>query len=208
MSLAQTLAEGVRRLDLDIREENQRKLLDYVDLLHRWNRAYNLTAVREPEQMVVRHLLDSLAVLPHIEEGDLLDVGCGAGLPGIPLAICRPALKVTLLDSNGKKVRFVRQAAMELGLENVTVVQSRVEQYRNAFSQVITRAFASLPDIVSLAEKSLAPGGRLLAMKGALTDAEMAGVQPPWRAVTQSLTVPFLDEPRQLVMLTREGGAQ
>lgn len=208
MSMSQTLAEGIHQLGLDIRDEDQRKLLDYVDLLHRWNRAYNLTSVRDPASMIVRHLLDSLAVLPHIKEGDLLDVGTGAGLPGIPLAICRPDLRITLLDSNGKKVRFVRQAAMELGLGNVNVVQSRVEQYRNAFSQVVTRAFASLPDILSLADMALAPGGRMLAMKGVLTDAEMSGVQPPWRAVTHSLTVPFLDEPRQLVILTRGGGPQ
>lgn len=206
MSLAHTLAEGLRRLDLDVSDDARQRLLDYVALLTRWNRAYNLTAVRDPEQMVVRHLLDSLAVLPHVEDGELLDVGTGAGLPGIPLAICRPDLRVTLLDSNGKKVRFVRQAIMALHLANADVVQSRVEQYRNAISQVITRAFASLPDIVALAAPALAPGGRLLAMKGALTGAEMAGVQPPWRAAAHALQVPFLDEPRQLVILTREGG--
>lgn len=205
MSQASLLAEGISALGLSLSPAQHEKLLAYVALLHRWNAAYNLTAVRTPEEMIVRHLLDSLAVAPWVEPTALLDVGTGAGLPGIPLAIAHPGLQVTMLDSNGKKTRFVKQAILELGLPNATVVQTRVEQYRSAFPQVTLRAFASLPDIIALASGCLAPGGRILALKGALTDVEMAGVPPGWQVQREKLTVPFLDEQRQLLMLTREG---
>jgi 16S rRNA (guanine527-N7)-methyltransferase len=178
-------------------------LLDYVGLLNKWNKAYNLTAVREPAEMVVRHLLDSLSVLPYVQATEIIDVGTGAGIPGIPLAIALPSLQVTLLDSNGKKTRFAKQAALELGLTNVEVVQARAEQYRNASPQVISRAFASLPDMLEVAGHLLAADGRMLAMKAALTDVEMAGVQAPWKAERITLTVPGLDERRQLIILTR-----
>lgn len=205
MSPEQLLREGVSALDLSLSEAQQQQLLKYVSLLQRWNKAFNLTSVREPEEMVVRHLLDSLAMLPWVDEGELLDIGTGAGLPGVPLAIAHPALSVTMLDSNGKKTRFVKQAILELGLANATVVQSRVEQYRSAFPQVVMRAFAALPDIISMVAECVAPGGRILALKGALTDIEMAGLPAPWCAQRHALTVPFLDEQRQLLVLTREG---
>lgn len=208
MSHAARIAEGLAALGLSLSDAQQQQLLNYLSLLQRWNQAFNLTAVRDAGQMVVRHLLDSLAVSPWIDDGPLLDVGTGAGLPGIPLAIAHPATQVTMLDSNGKKTRFVKQAILELGLPNATVVQSRVEQYRSAFPQVITRAFASLPDIIALADASVTPGGRVLAMKGVLTDVEMAGVTRPWRAERHILKVPFLDEQRQLLILTREGDLQ
>lgn len=204
MSLETMLADGARALGIDLSSAQQQKLLDYVGLLNKWNKAYNLTAVREPTEMVVRHLLDSLSVLPYVQATEIIDVGTGAGIPGIPLAIALPSLKVTLLDSNGKKTRFARQAALELGLTNVEVVQARAEQYRNATPQVISRAFASLPDMLEVAGPLLAPGGRMLAMKAALTDVEMAGVQAPWQAQRITLKVPGLDERRQLIILTRD----
>ena len=204
MSLETMLADGARALGIDLSSAQQQKLLDYVGLLNKWNKAYNLTAVREPTEMVVRHLLDSLSVLPYVQATEIIDVGTGAGIPGIPLAIALPSLKVTLLDSNGKKTRFARQAALELGLTNVEVVQARAEQYRNATPQVISRAFASLPEMLEVAGPLLAPGGRMLAMKAALTDVEMAGVQAPWQAQRITLKVPGLDERRQLIILTRD----
>ena len=204
MNLQRILADGINALGLDLSPPQQQQLLDYVGLLNKWNKAYNLTAVREPAEMVVRHLLDSLSVLPHVQATEIIDVGTGPGIPGIPLAIALPSLKVTLLDSNGKKTRFARQAALELGLVNVEVVQARAEQYRNASPQVISRAFASLPDMLDVAGHLLAPGGRMLAMKAALTDVEMAGVQAPWQAQRIALKVPGLDERRQLIIVTRD----
>ena len=208
MTLSGALAQGVAALALPLSDDQQAKLLRFVDLLNKWNKAFNLTAVREPADMVVRHLLDSLAVLPHVSEESLLDVGTGAGIPGIPLAICRPEQALTLVDSNGKKTRFVKQAAQELGLVNVEVVQSRVEQYRMSSPQVISRAFASLPDMVRMTAHLLAPGGRLLAMKATPTDVEMAGLRSSWNIEHIPLTVPMLDEPRQLVVLSRKDGNQ
>ena len=204
MNLQRILADGITALGLNLSPPQQQQLLDYVGLLTKWNKAYNLTAVREPAEMVVRHLLDSLSVLPHVQATEIIDVGTGPGIPGIPLAIALSSLKVTLLDSNGKKTRFARQAALELGLVNVEVVQARAEQYRNASPQVISRAFASLPDMLDVAGHLLAPGGRMLAMKAALTDVEMAGVQAPWQAQRIALKVPGLDERRQLIIVTRD----
>ncbi|PKM21799.1 MAG: 16S rRNA (guanine(527)-N(7))-methyltransferase RsmG [Gammaproteobacteria bacterium HGW-Gammaproteobacteria-14] len=198
------LADGLQALGIDLSSAQQARLLDYVNLLHKWNAAYNLTAVRDPADMVVRHLLDSLSVLPHVQATEIIDVGTGAGIPGIPLALALPDLQVTLLDSNGKKTRFAKQAALELGLDHVKVVQARAEQYRNVSPQVISRAFASLPDMLDVAGHLLAPGGRMLAMKAVLTDIEMAGVQAPWQVQRISLTVPGLDERRQLIVLTRD----
>ncbi|AJD50083.1 methyltransferase GidB [Isoalcanivorax pacificus W11-5] len=213
MTLARQLADGIAALGLDIDDGQQQQLLAYVGLLDKWNKAFNLTAVRDPAEMVTRHLLDSLAVLPYLGTGHTLDVGTGAGLPGMVLAITRPAQTFTLLDSNGKKTRFVRQAALELGVTNVEVVQARVEQYRsesfqNGSPQVITRAFASLPDMLSLTGHLLADGGRLLAMKAAQADAETATVPAPWHAQCIALTVPGLNESRQLVMLERTAAQQ
>lgn len=204
MNLERMLADGISTLGLDLSAVQQQQLLRYVGLLNKWNKAYNLTAVREPQDMVVRHLLDSLSVLPHVQPTEIVDVGTGAGIPGIPLAIAMPELQVILLDGNGKKTRFAKQAVLELGLTNVEVVQSRAEQYRNASPQVISRAFASLPDMLHVSGHMLALGGRMLAMKAALTDMEMAGVQAPWQAQRITLQVPGLDERRQLIILTRD----
>ena len=204
MTAEQVLADGLTELGLSLDTRQQSLLLDYVALLHKWNRAFNLTAVRDPLQMVYRHLLDSAVILPWLSDADTLDVGTGPGLPGMVLAIARPEQQFTLLDSNGKKTRFVRQAVRELGLENVEVVQARVEQYRNASAQVVSRAFASLPDMLALVGHLLAPQGRILAMKGALTDLEMAGITAPWQAETEILHVPGVAEPRHLVVIGRQ----
>lgn len=154
------------------------RLIAYLALLQRWNRAYNLTAVRDPLDMVPRHLLDSLAVLPWVTRGPVLDAGTGAGLPGIPLAVARPALSFVLLDGNGKKTRFVRQAVLELGLDNVEVVHSRLEAYRPKakFVTITARAVASLSELFDSCAHLAAADARLLALKGRLPEQEIAAL--------------------------------
>ncbi|MQX52193.1 16S rRNA (guanine(527)-N(7))-methyltransferase RsmG [Alcanivorax sediminis] len=204
--LARTLSRGIDALGLSLSDDQQRLLLNYVELLVKWNQAYNLTAIRDPQEMVTRHLLDSLAVLPYLadgEEGDTLDVGTGAGIPGIILAVSRPHQSFTLLDSNGKKTRFVRQARRELGLDNVEVVHGRVEQYRKAPSQIICRAFASLSDMLALMTPIMTDNTRLLAMKAASTEEELATLPAQWQGHHHTLTVPGLDEPRTLVVVNK-----
>ena len=201
MSDRDRLAGGLRELDLALDDDQVTALLTYRDLLVKWNRAFNLTAVRDPGEMIARHLLDSLAVLPHLEAGPTLDVGTGAGLPGIPLAIARPDQAFTLLDGNGKKARFVRQARRELGLENVEVVHARVEQYGKSPSQIICRAFASLSDMLALMAPIITDNTRVLAMKAASTERELATMPPHWQGNHHSLTIPGLDEPRTLVVV-------
>jgi 16S rRNA (guanine527-N7)-methyltransferase len=177
----------------------------YLELIAKWNRVHNLTAVREAEQMVVLHLLDSLSVLPHISAaGTLLDVGTGPGLPGIPLAIARPDLAVTLLDSSHKKCAFLRQAKTELGLANVQVVCERVENWKPAirFDVVISRAFSELADFVVQARHLTAPGGQLIAMKGVHPFEEIARVPATHKvAKVLELAVPTLEAKRHLVFL-------
>lgn len=199
------LDHGLAALSLDVDAEQRRQLLALVGLLHKWNRAYNLTAIRAPEEMVSRHLLDSAAVLPFVAGPTLLDVGSGPGLPGLVLAILAPSLSVTLLDSNGKKVRFQRQAVMELGLTNVTPVQARVEAFTppdGGYDQVISRAFSSLGDFVALTLPLVASDGEWLAMKGPAVEEELAGL-PGSVDVTarHDLEVPFASGSRPLVVL-------
>lgn len=181
-------------------------LIEYQRHLARWNRAYNLTAVRDPEQMARRHLLDSLAVLPYVET-PLLDVGSGAGLPGLPLAIARPDLAVTLLDAAGKKARFLRHIVRELRLPNVEVVESRIENYRpqRPFATVISRAFSSLGDFLRLTASLVTVDGRWLAMKATLARDELETL-PAGLAIReiQPLHVPGLAEQRQLVIVVRD----
>ncbi|MDX1802626.1 MAG: 16S rRNA (guanine(527)-N(7))-methyltransferase RsmG [Alcanivorax sp.] len=203
MSLADTLARGVDTLGLSLSDTQQHQLLAYIDLLVKWNQAYNLTAVRDPAEMVTRHLLDSLAVLPHVAPLETLDVGTGAGIPGIILAVARPQQAFVLLDSNGKKTRFVRQARRELGLANVEVVHARVEQYRKAPPQIICRAFASLSDMLALMAPIFGDTTRLLAMKAASTDQELATLPAGWQGEHHTLTVPGLEEPRTVVVVNK-----
>ena len=166
------LVSGLESLNLSLSDDKIEQLLDFIKLIEKWNKAYNLTAIRDREAMVRLHLLDSLAIVPFIEGKRVIDIGTGAGLPGIPLAIYLPEIEFTLLDSNAKKTRFVQQAILELKLKNVSVCHNRVEQYHpeKSFDTVITRAFASLSDIVELTAHLLSKDGVLLAMKGQAPD--------------------------------------
>ncbi|TDO06014.1 MULTISPECIES: 16S rRNA (guanine(527)-N(7))-methyltransferase RsmG [Halomonas] len=206
------LDSGLAALGIAVDDLQRRRLLALVELLHKWNRAYNLTAVRTPAEMVSRHLLDSAAVMRYVHGPELLDVGSGSGLPGLVLAILEPTLSVTLLDSNGKKVRFQRQAVMELGLGNVTPVQVRVEAFAplsGGYSQVISRAFSSLGDFVALTARLMKPHGEWLAMKGPAVDDELHGL-PEGVEVTarHELAVPYVDGSRQLVILRHQDVSQ
>ena len=180
------------------------KLLDYVELLARWNATYNLTAVREPADMVTRHLLDSLSVAPFASGKTLADIGSGAGLPGIPLAILAPEREVTLIDSNGKKASFLREAVRTLGLTNTRVESERVENVRGSFDCVTARAFASLDEMLALGGHLIAPGGVLLAMKGLVTTDELHAVPAQFHvADVRPLSVPGLGAARHVVIIKR-----
>lgn len=193
-------------LGLVLSAQQDQQLQTYLGLLQRWNKVYNLTAVRDPAQMLPLHLWDSLAVVPFIQADHCLDVGSGAGLPGIPLAILRPNQEFTLLDTNGKKTRFIQQAALELGLTNLKVVQARVEQWQPAqpFAAIISRAFASLADFVTVSGMHLAEQGRLYAMKGRYPESELAKLPVGWMLTrSHPLSVPGLEAERHLLELTR-----
>lgn len=204
VDLPSRLVAGGNRLGLELDPEQTRRLLQLIDLLERWNRAFNLTAVRDPLRMVSHHLLDSLALASFVKGNRVLDVGTGAGFPGLPLAVVQPQREFVLLDSNGKKVRFVRQAVLELGLDNVQVIQSRIESYKcgEKFATILTRAFASLSELVPLVSASLLPGGVLLAAKGPTAGNEMQELSLPDGGMRlHRLQVPFLDAERTLVEL-------
>ena len=202
------LEQGIAALGLALPAEAVPRLLDYLALLERWNAAYNLTAIRDPAQMVSRHLLDSLAILPYVRGETLADLGTGPGLPGIPLAIAAPGRQVLLVDSNGKKVRFLREAIRALKLEGVRAVQSRVEEVQGRFDCITARAFASLADMLAWGGHLLAPDGLWLAMKGKTPEEELAEVPAAFalRGV-HALTVPGLGPAeRHLVILARANG--
>jgi 16S rRNA (guanine527-N7)-methyltransferase len=181
------------------------KLLRYLALLHKWNSTYNLTAVRDPKEMVPRQLLDALSILHLIKGKRVLDVGTGPGLPGIPLAVALPQVQFTLLDSNGKKTRFVQQAKMELGLVNVTVVQSRIEQFSpdNRFDTITSRAFSSLQKFVDLTLPLLIDAGSLVAMKGSLPKDEIKLLeQQGLKTLSEKLLVPMSSAQRHAVLIS------
>jgi len=197
-----TLAAGLTALGIALPEAAQLKLLAFRDLLLKWNRTYNLTALRDPQQAISHHLLDALAILPHVGTSPLLDVGSGGGLPGIPLAIARPDLAVTLVDTVQKKATFLQQVAIELELKNVAVHHARVEEMRGQYAQISSRAFAELALFVSLTRHQLAPGGRWLAMKGVRPDAEIAVLPANCKVEAMiRLAVPGLDAERHLIIL-------
>jgi 16S rRNA (guanine527-N7)-methyltransferase len=198
------LAAGLAALGLPVDDGLRARLLDYLDLLVRWNGTYNLTAVREPQAMVARHLLDSLAIAPFVTGDRVADLGTGAGLPGIPLAILQPRRRYVLVEANGKKARFLRECARRLPLANVEVVEARAEgaQPSGRVPCVVARALAALPELARLAEAWLAPDGELLAMKGPGHEDEQRGLPAGWRVVaTHGITVPGLDAGRFLVVL-------
>jgi len=201
------LIQGLGKINLSLDEQSRRVLIRYVGLLVEWNRAYNLTSIRDPMEIARRHILDCLVIEPYLHGKRLLDLGTGAGLPGIVLAIARPDVECVLLDGNGKKTRFCLHVAMELKLANVEVVRARAEDYapRVPFGTVTARAFGSLSVLWEHARRLLAPGGRLLAMKGAMKGEEGAG---PEEAILQTakiipLVVPDLDAERHLVIVER-----
>ena len=204
MSLAEELQRGVAQLGIALGADGQGKLLDYLALLRKWNKVYNLTAIRDPQQMVSNHLLDSLAVMPYLWEGRWLDVGCGAGLPGLVLAVAQPGWQFTLLDSNSKKTSFVQQAIIELGLGNVSVHCARVEEWQPAerFDGIISRAFSDLGDFLRSTRHLLAPHGRWAAMKGA-PQQELAGLPDGCRVERViPLQVPGLHAARSLIIVS------
>jgi 16S rRNA (guanine527-N7)-methyltransferase len=206
VSVETQLAEGLAAMGLAMPPGARERLAEYLRLIEKWNRVHNLTAIREPGRMVVLHLLDSLSVLPHVARAHaLLDVGSGPGLPGIPLAIARPDLAVTLLDSSDKKASFLRQAKAELRLANVEIVCERVENWRppRTFDVVVSRAFAEIAEFVSQSQHLVAPGGTLLAMKGLYPFEEIARVPATHRVRdVMELKVPTLEAKRHLVVLT------
>jgi 16S rRNA (guanine527-N7)-methyltransferase len=204
MTLARQLAQGVAQLGVALPGAAQQSLLDYLALLQKWNKVYNLTAVREAPRMVSQHLLDCLAVAPHVGAAAILDVGSGAGLPGIPLALVLPDSQVTLLEANHKKAAFLKQAQIELKLGNVEVVCERVEAWcpGRRYEIVVSRAFSDLAEFVKLAGRHVAPGGRLAAMKGIFPHEEIAQLPQGWRLQQAvALTVPALRAQRHLLLL-------
>ena len=206
MTLAADLAAGLRTLGVPLEPAAQEKLLAYIALLAKWNRVYNLTAIREPERMLSHHVLDSLAVLPHLEGPAIADIGSGAGLPGIPLALARPDWRVALIESNHKKTAFLRQAAIELGLGNVDVREERAEAVapRGVYDAVISRAFSDLAEFVAAAAALSKPGGDLIAMKGVHPYEEIAALPEGCRLEkVVSLEVPGLEAERHLVIMRR-----
>lgn len=204
-----SLQQGIQALALNVSDRVQAQLLTYVDLLVKWNQVYNLTAVRHIEQMIPKHLLDSLAVLPYLRGPDLLDVGSGAGLPGLVLAIACPQQRWVLLDSQTKKIRFLRQVVLTLQLSNIAIIQARVETFQpnQLFDTIICRAFAKLRVFYQQTLHLGSPTGRWLAMKGHYPKvelAEMAGLPISIKQVV--LPIPQLQAERQLVILQKTAG--
>ena len=199
------LASGLTQLGVSVPDSDRQRFIAYVHLLAKWNKAYNLTAVRDPDEMITRHVLDSLTLLPYLHGKRLLDIGSGAGLPGIPLAIARPDSSFTLIDANAKKTRFIVQTIGELGLKNVEAVQARVENYRpvQKFDTLMSRAFASIADMLANTQHLCAADGRFLAMKGVYPQEELAGIAADYTVQeVVALQVPGLDAARHVVIIT------
>jgi 16S rRNA (guanine527-N7)-methyltransferase len=203
-----SLKDGSLKLGLTLSDDTLNKLLKYQDNLSLWNKAYNLTAIRDPKEMLVKHLLDSLSVIPHLPEGRLLDVGTGGGLPGFVIAIVQPERQCVLLASNGKKIRFLRQMTADMKMPNVLPVQARIEDPQTlsdlgVFDVVTSRAFASLSDFVRDCTVYLQPNATLAAMKGLIPSDEMTSLDQ-WQQETIELAVPSLNEQRHLILLTKK----
>ena len=201
--LANILAQAVQELGLTLSQTQQRTLLLYLDELLLWNKAYNLTAITDPVEALIKHVIDCLAIIPHLPPGALLDIGTGAGLPAVIIAICQPERSCTALDSNQKKIRFIKQISSELGLSNVQPIAARIEAHEATYEVVTSRAFASLTDFVEVAQPRLANDGRLCAMKGKTpTDDELQVLKEEWQIKTIILEVPRLHDSRHLIELS------
>lgn len=198
------LSRLLNEASISLTDHQKNQLVAYVDMLHKWNKAYNLTSVRDPDEMLVRHILDSIVVAPYLQGLRFIDVGTGPGLPGIPLAIVLPGAHFTLLDSLGKRIRFLRQVQHELKLENITPVQSRVEAYPSEppFDGIISRAFASLNDMVNWCHHLPGEEGRFYALKGQLPEDEIASLSDGFSVESvEKLLVPQLEGERHLVII-------
>ncbi|QRO13777.1 16S rRNA (guanine(527)-N(7))-methyltransferase RsmG [Moraxella osloensis] len=197
------MQQALSELKLPLSDEQQLQLLYYLQQLLFWNKAYNLTAIKDDQQALIKHIFDSLSIVPFLPAGDLLDIGTGAGLPAVIVAICQPQRAVTALDSNQKKIRFIKQVASELGLKNLTPVASRIEAHAGTYQVITSRAFASLVDFVTHSQSKLADNGIICAMKGVEPIDEIQALQNEWQINTQVLTVPELHESRHLIYLQR-----
>ena len=203
VKLQPQLQQALSELKLQLSDEQQLQLLYYLQQLLFWNKAYNLTAIKDDQQALIKHIFDSLSIVPFLPAGDLLDIGTGAGLPAVIVAICQPQRAVTALDSNQKKIRFIKQVASELGLKNLTPVASRIEAHAGSYQVITSRAFASLVDFVTHSQSKLADNGIICAMKGVEPVDEIQALQNKWQINTQVLTVPELHESRHLIYLQR-----
>ncbi len=201
--LADILVQAAQALELPLSDEQLRTLLLYLDQLLLWNKAYNLTAITSPVEALIKHVIDCLAIIAHLPPGPLLDIGTGAGLPAVIIAICQPERHCTALDSNQKKIRFIKQISSELGLSNVEPIAARIEAHDAQYDVVTSRAFASLLDFVTVASPRLSANGRLCAMKGkAPTDDELQALEQQWQIKTIKLVVPQLHDSRHLIELS------
>jgi len=204
--LAAQLSDYLAEMDISATELQQKQLVGFVEMLNKWNKAYNLTSVRSPEQMLIRHVMDSLVVSPYLEGQRFIDVGTGPGLPGIPLAILNPDKEFVLLDSLGKRIRFQKQVQFELKINNFTSIESRVEAYQpeQKFDGVLSRAFASIADMLNWCHHLPKENGLFYALKGQLTAAELAAIPAEFTLVdTITLEVPKLEEQRHLLKLVK-----
>jgi len=204
VSYSEILQQGIQALDLNLSETTQAQLLDYLQLLEKWNHVYNLTAMTDFAEMIPKHLLDSLAVMPHISGRRILDVGTGAGLPGLVFAIVHPDWECTLLDSSSKKIRFIQQVVAELNLTNVHLEHARIEDFEpdKPFSSIISRAYTNLHDFFAQTEEFCEPHGCILAMKGLYPEQEIAKLMHlPVKLETIVLQVPQLSAQRHLIMI-------
>ena len=201
--LANILAQAINELGLLLSETQQRTLLLYLDQLLLWNKAYNLTAITDPEEALIKHVIDCLSIITHLPAGSLLDIGTGAGLPAVIIAICQPERQCTALDSNQKKIRFIKQISSELSLSNMQPIASRIEAHETSYAVVTSRAFASLIDFVEVAQPRLADGGFLCAMKGKVpSEEELQALDSDWHIKTIKLTVPRLHDSRHLIEMS------
>lgn len=204
-SITNYIEQDLDALDINFNSQHVESLIQLVELLSKWNKAYNLTAIKRQSDMITHHIMDSLAVLPFTTGQKMLDVGTGPGFPGLPLAIFKPDISFVLLDSNSKKTRFIQQAVMHLGLENVKIHHGRIEQYNpeQKPDRIISRAFTHLSNFIDLTNNHLADNGQWLAMKGSAAQEEIADLKGSYSIDSHHLTIPRLNKERVLVVIER-----